>query len=122
MVEQQRTRAGEADQDHESPGGGGAQLAGRAIGSVLAASGIFTALLGAATSLSERTVDVALPLTSMGILMGVAGYAIGAQAIGKLATAFATAALFFAVLISSGEFPGTEPTDHNLPEKEPRGE
>lgn len=111
MAEQQRT-----------PEGGGAQLAGRAIGAVLGASGIFTALIGALTALSELTVDVAIPLTSMGIIMGVVGYAIGATGIGKIATAFATVALFFAVLVSSGELPGTEPTDHNLPEQEVRGE
>lgn len=121
MVEQQRTPEARADDDHASPEAGG-QLAGLAIGSVLGASGIFTALIGAVTSLSERTVDVALPLTSMGILMGVAAYAIGAQAIGKVATGFATAALFFAVLVSAGELPGTEPTDHNIPDREPRGE
>ena len=120
MVE--RTREGDAGEGHTSPEGGGAQLAGRVIGLVLGASGIFTALIGALTSLSERTVDVAVPLTSMGMLMGVAAYAIGAQAIGKLATAFATVALFFALLVSSGELPGTEPTDRNLPQQEPRGE
>jgi hypothetical protein len=79
-------------------------------------------LVGAATSLSSLTVDVALPIAAMGMLMGVVAYAIGARGIGTAATAVATVALFFAMLVSQGEFPGTEPTDHVLPDTEPRAE
>ena len=122
MVEQQQVSGSGTGEGHTPREDSGAQLAGRVVGWVLGASGIMSGLIGAAASLSSLTVDVALPLASMGALMGVIAYAIGARGIGAVATGLATVALFFAMLISQGEFPGTEPTDHVLPDTEPRSE
>ena len=100
----------------------GKRLAGLLIGGATAAAGIMTGLLGLVTAFSEYTFPNTVVLASMGIVMGMVGYGIGARRLGTAAAVVSAAALIIGVAASQGYVPGVEPTDHSLPRQEPRAE
>ena len=100
----------------------GKRLAGLLIGGGIAAAGILTGLLGVATAFSEFTFPNTVVLTSVGIVMGLVGYGIGARRLGAAAAVVSAAALIIGVAASQGYVPGVEPSDHSLPDQEPRAE
>jgi hypothetical protein len=100
----------------------GKRLAGLLIGGATAAMGILTGLLGLATAFSEFTFPNTVVLTSLGIVMGMVGYAVGARRLGAAAAVVSAAALIIGVAASQGYVPGVEPADHSLPAQEPRAE
>ena len=100
----------------------GKRLAGLLIGGATAAMGILTGLLGLATAFSEFTFPNTVVLTSMGIVMGLVGYAVGARKLGAAAAVISAAALIIGVAASQGYVPGVEPADHSLPAQEPRAQ
>ncbi len=100
----------------------GKRLAGLLIGGATAATGILTGLLGLATAFSEFTFPNTVVLTSMGIVMGLVGYAIGARRLGAAAAVISAAALIIGVAASQGYIPGVEPADHSMPAQEPRAQ
>lgn len=104
---------------HTSPEEG-RRLAGLIFGGGTAAAGILTALLGLVTSLWEYTFPNTVVLTSMGMVMGMVGYALGARTLGKVAAGLSAAALVIGLAFSQGYMPGLEPSDHEIPSQEPR--
>ena len=100
----------------------GKRLAGLLIGGGTAAMGIMTGLLGLATAFSEFTFPNTVVLASMGIVMGMVGYGVGARRLGAAAAVISAAALIIGVAASQGYVPGLEPSDHTLPGQEPRAE
>jgi hypothetical protein len=130
-----RVFATAAARNERRPGGGkggeraapgsdleGTKLAGMLIGGATAAAGILTGLLGLATAFSEFLFPNTVVLTSLGIVMGLVGYAVGARRLGVAATVVSAAALIIGVAASQGYVPGVEPADHSLPSQEPRAE
>src|SRR5687768_2078396 len=63
----------------------GKRLAGLLIGGATAAAGIMTGLLGLVTAFSEFTFPNTVVLASMGIVMGMVGYGVGARRLGAAA-------------------------------------
>jgi hypothetical protein len=112
--------------DGGRPGAGnnveGKRLAGLLIGGATAAAGIMTGLLGLVTAFSEFTFPNTVVLASMGIVMGMVGYGVGARRLGAAAAVISAAALIIGVAASQGYVPGLEPSDHTLPGQEPRAE
>jgi hypothetical protein len=104
---------------HTSPEEG-RRLAGLIFGGGTAAAGIVTALIGLVTALWESTFPNTVVLTSMGMVMGLVGYALGARTLGKVAAGLSAAALVIGLAFSQGYMPGLEPSDHELPAQEPR--
>lgn len=100
----------------------GKRLAGLLIGGATAAAGIATGLLGLATAFSEYTFPNTVVLASLGIVMGMVGYAVGARKLGMAAAVISAAALIIGVAASQGYIPGVEPSDHSLPAQEPRAQ
>ncbi len=100
----------------------GKRLAGLLVGGATAAMGIMTGLLGLATAFSEFTFPNTVVLTSMGIVMGLVGYGVGARRLGAAAAVISAAALILGVAASQGYVPGLEPSDHTLPGQEPRAQ
>jgi hypothetical protein len=112
----ERGRAGSADNVE------GKRLAGLLIGGATAAMGILTGLLGLATAFSEFTFPNTVVLTSLGIVMGLVGYGVGARRLGVAAAVISAAALIIGVAASQGYVPGVEPADHAMPAQEPRAQ
>ena len=121
-----RENGGEGGGEGERTGAGnnveGKRLAGLLIGGATAAAGIMTGLLGLATAFSEFTFPNTVVLASMGIVMGMVGYGVGARRLGAAAAVISAAALIIGVAASQGYVPGLEPSDHTLPGQEPRAE
>lgn len=89
------------------------------FGMVAGASGVLAGLAGGIFGMNEGLLGSAVPATSMGIFLGLAGYVLGARQIGRVAAIFSAVALIFALSASQGYVPGLEPTDHGLPQQEP---
>lgn len=106
---------------HTSPEEG-RRLAGLIFGGGTAAAGIFTALVGLVTAIWEATFPNTVVLTSMGMVMGLVGYALGARTLGKVAAGLSAAALVIGLAFSQGYVPGLEPSDHEIPAQEPRAD
>jgi asparagine N-glycosylation enzyme membrane subunit Stt3 len=81
-----------------------------------------TGLLGLATAFSEFTFPNTVVLASLGIVMGMVGYGVGARRLGAAAAVISAAALIIGVAASQGYVPGVEPADHSLPAQEPRAQ
>lgn len=94
--------------------------AGLLVGGGTAAAGILTALMGLVTALWEYTFPNTVVLTSVGMVMGLVGYALGARTLGKVAAGLSAATLVIGLAFSQGYVPGVEPSDHDLPSQEPR--
>ena len=107
------------------PGGGsldeaGKRQAGLFFGGIAAALGALMGVAGVVLVLLGDSLMGAVPVAFVGILMGAAGYSLGARRLGRVAIVLAVVALLFAVAASQGMVPGVERTDHPLPEVEPR--
>ena len=88
------------------------------FGMVAGVSGVLSGLAGGIFGMDEGLLGSAVPATSMGIILGLAGYVLGARQLGRVAAIFSTVALIFALSASQGYVPGLEPTDRGLPPKE----
>jgi len=100
----------------------GKRMAGLLFGGATAAAGIMTAVLGLITAFWEYTFPNTVVLTSMAMVMGLVGYALGARTLGKVAAGLAAVAMVVGVAFSQGYVPGLEPSDHTLPDQEPRAQ
>jgi hypothetical protein len=89
------------------------------FGMVAGVSGVLAGLAGGIFGMDEGLLGSAVPATSMGIFLGLAGYVLGARQLGRVAAIFSAVALIFALSASQGYVPGLAPTDHGLPQKEP---
>jgi len=89
------------------------------VGLMLAASGLLMALVGMLCALTPDLVGNVVPITSLGIFMGLVGYLMRSRKLGRSAVVIATVALFIGVAASQGIIPGLEPTDRNLPSVQP---
>jgi hypothetical protein len=126
-VGQNENRPGAQTAGGSASGGGyhttpeeGRRLAGLIFGGGTAAAGIATALLGLVTALWESTFPNTVVLTSMGMVMGLVGYALGARTLGKVAAGLSAVAMVIGLAFSQGYMPGLEPSDHEIPSQEPR--
>jgi hypothetical protein len=97
--------------DHGKTGGGGRQ-ARLLIGGAAAVLGIVLGLAGAASAFPEATLMNAVPATSLGMVLGVVGYALGARRLGAVAATLSVVGLIFGMALSQGLVPGVEPSDH----------
>ena len=111
-----RTRPGDGSLDDEA----GKRQTGLFIGGTAAALGALMGVAGVVLVLLGDSLMGAVPVAFVGILMGAAGYSLGARRLGRVAIVLAVVALLFAVAASQGMVPGVERTDHPLPEVEPR--
>ncbi len=84
--------------------------------------GIVLGLAGAPSAFSEATLMNAVPATSLGMVLGVVGYALGARWLGGVAAVLSVVALLFGMAVSQGLVLGVEPSDHSMPGVEPRAE
>ncbi|MDP9454999.1 MAG: hypothetical protein M3Q49_06835 [Actinomycetota bacterium] len=107
----------EEDQGYQS--GTGARQAALLVGTGLAVGGILSGIGGAIAATSEFMLDSAVPGISMGILLGLLAYYLGARRLGSIAVVLSAAALIIGVGISQGALPFIDRTDHNLPAVEP---
>jgi hypothetical protein len=98
----------------------GKRVAGLLFGGATAAAGIMTAVVGLVTAFWEYTFPNTVVLTSMAMVMGLVGYALGARTLGKVAAGLAAVAMVLGLAFSQGYMPGLEPSDHTLPDQEPR--
>lgn len=89
------------------------------FGVALGVFGVLAGLAGGIFGLGEGLLANAIPATSMGIFLGIAGYALGARGLGRTAAIFSVVALIFAMSVGQGYVPGLEPTDRGLPSQEP---
>ena len=89
------------------------------FGVVMGVAGVLSGLAGGIFGLGEGLLGSAIPATSMGIFLGIAGYVLGARGLGRSAAIFSVAALIFAMSVGQGYIPGLEPTDRGLPAQEP---
>ena len=125
-----RPRGGEDEPEgrgRSRPGGGGPDEAGKReaglfFGGIAAALGALTGVVGAVLVLLGDSQMGAVPAAFVGILMAVAGFALGARRLGRVAVVLSVVALLFAVMAAQGLVPGVERTDHSLPQVEPRSE
>ena len=108
-----RNPAVEGGEDRGSVGGGIEQL-GPLVGAGAAVLGILLGVIGAVVAFSENTIDSAVPAASMGIVMGLVGYFLGARGRGRAAVVVAAVALMFGLMVSQGMVLGGR-TDGNLP-------
>lgn len=96
----------------------GARQAALLAGTGLAVGGIISGIGGVAAT-SEFLLDSAVPGVSMGILLGVVAYYLGARRLGSIAVVLSAAALIVGLGISQGAVPFIDRTDHNLPAVQP---
>ena len=92
---------------------------GPVFGVALGVFGVLAGLAGGLFGLGEGLLGSAIPATSMGIFLGIAGYVLGARGVGRTAAVFSVVALIFAMSVGQGYVPGLEPTDRGLPSQEP---
>ena len=64
----------------------------------------------------------AVSATSLGMVLGVVGYAMGARRLGTVAAVLSVVGLIFGMAVSQGLVPDVEPSDHSMPGVEPRAE
>lgn len=91
-------------------------LAGRllsVIGILIALAGIVTVF----TSSSGASADVSDG--ALALLLGVAGYFLGARRIGAAAVIIAVVAVVFSLAATQGVIPGLDATDRDLPQSGP---
>ncbi len=81
--------------------------------------GILSGIGGAIAATSEFLLDSAVPGVTMGILLGVVAYYLGARRLGSLAVVLSAAALIVGLGLSQGAVPFVDRTDHNLPAVQP---
>lgn len=93
---------------------------GPILGGAMAVTGLLMGLAGGAFGISESVLANAVPSASMGIFLGITGYFLGARGLGRMAAIVSVAGLIFAMSAGQGYVPGLEPTDHGLPDAEPR--
>jgi hypothetical protein len=109
---------GEEERGHTSPGedhgktAGGGRQARLLFGGAAAVLGIVLGLAGAASAFSEATLMNVVPATSLGMVLGVVGYALGARSLGAVAAVLSVVGLIFGTALSQGMVPGVEPSDH----------
>lgn len=107
MSEDRDTRMPE---ENPQPGNAGrikqlvAHLSG-ALGTLFAAGGLATALLGEGASISAGVV---------GAVLGILGYFLGSRRLGTVTIILSVLALFFGLAASQGLIPGVEPTGREL--------
>lgn len=97
----------------------GARQAALLAGTGLAVGGIISGIGGGVAATSEFLLDSAVPGVSMGILLGVVAYFLGARRLGSIAVVLSAAALIVGLGLSQGAVPFIDRTDHNLPAVEP---
>ena len=107
----------ETDEGYQSATG--AQQAALLAGSGLAIGGIFSAVAGGVAATSEFLLDSAIPAVTVGVLLGLTAYYLGARRLGSVAVVLSAAALIIGIGISQGAIPFIDRTDHNLPAVEP---
>ncbi len=108
----------EEDQGYQS--GTGSRQAALLVGTGLAIGGIVSGIGGGVAASSEFLLDSAVPGVSMGILLGIVAYYLGARRLGSVAVALSAVALIIGIGISQGAAdPFIDRTDHNLPAVEP---
>ena len=109
----------EGDQGYQS--NTGSRQAALLIGTGLAIGGIVSGIGGGVAATSEFLLDSAVPGVTMGVLLGIVAYYLGARRLGSVAVVISAAALIIGMGISQGAAgPFIDRTDHNLPAKEPR--
>lgn len=81
------------------------------LGILFALSGIIGPIFASGASVSVGT---------MGVILGILAYFLGARRIGTIAVILSVAALFFGLAASQGLIPGLEASDRGLPAIEPR--
>ena len=89
----------------------GRGLATMLIGRVVAASGVLAGLAGAISALWPTAMANAVPSASMGIILGLVGYFLGARKLAIAAVVLSAIALVLAVAVGQGMLPWTGPTD-----------
>ncbi len=82
-------------------------------------SGIISGIGGGVAATSEFLLDSAVPGFTMGILLGVVAYFLGARRLGSIAVVISAAALIVGLGLSQGAVPFVGRTDHNLPAVQP---
>jgi hypothetical protein len=92
--------------------GGDGRQARLLFGGAAAVLGIVLGLAGAASAFSEATLMNVVPATSLGMVLGVVGYALGARSLGAVAAVLSVVGLIFGTALSQGMVPGVEPSDH----------
>ena len=107
----------EGDEGYQS--NTGSRQAAMLIGTGLAVGGILSGIGGGIAATSEFLVDSAVPGVTMGIVLGVVAYYLGARRLGSVAVILSGAALIIGLGISQGAVPFVDRTDHNLPAVEP---
>ncbi len=93
---------------------------GPVLGVAAAAMGVPLALVGAvlATGIAgDASFIDTVPATTLAAFLGLIGYFLGAQGVGRATMIFAMVALMFGLLASQGYVPGIEATDHGMPAK-----
>ena len=108
----------EADEGYQS--NTGARQAALIAGTGLAIGGILSGIGGGVAATSEFMLDSAVPGVTMGVVLGIVAYYLGARRMGSIAVVLSAAALIIGLGISQGAAsPFIDRTDHNLPAKEP---
>jgi hypothetical protein len=80
------------------------------LGILFAGGGIIGSILAGGAS---------VPAGTIGVVLGILAYFLGARRIGTIAVILSIAALFFGLAASQGLIPGVEATDRGLPAIEP---
>ncbi len=78
----------------------------RTLGAVLSGAGILLAVIGFVVPFISSGASVALG--GFGIVLGIAGYTLGAGRLGVAAIALCVIAMFFGLAVSQGMVPGME--------------
>jgi hypothetical protein len=78
----------------------------RTVGAVLSGGGILLAVVGFVVPFIGNGTSIALG--GFGIVLGIAGYTLGARRLGAAAIALCVLAMFFGLAVSQGFVPGME--------------
>jgi hypothetical protein len=108
-----------AEEDKGYQSNTGSRQAALLVGTGLAVGGILSGLGGGLAATSEFLIDSAIPGVTMGIVLGIVAYYLGARKLGSVAVVLSAVALIVGIGISQGAVPFVDRTDHNLPAVEP---
>ena len=89
----------------------GTGLAALFVGRAVAALGVLAGLAGAVSALWPTALANALPSASVGIVLGMVGYFLGACKLGLAAVVISAVALVLSIAVGQGLLPWTAPTD-----------